>query len=291
MPTSSGVCHWPLAALLLPLVLSALLTAHAARHISPVQDPEHASRAFSRKLLQYSSLYWGPICQGDEFRKTYAVPRQGTFSICSAAAGGVSFNVTNSIATYLGVNSTLLPPPGKAGKVNLPGLEAALRSAGVDPETNLVLQPMEFLENYAQAGLAIEDSSMRPLPQLIHIALKSKNAFSLRNVLCITSWLKMNPTAKLLIFDNDEQAQYVQTYTPENWEVFRSLPRPVSKSDFWRYAVLCKHGGVYTGAERHRLGGSSLCHAVKQAMVISPRSQCKQALNIVQYQVAYYTTS
>lgn len=63
---------------------------------------------------------------------------------------------------------------------------------------------------------------------------------------CVRSWARQNPAWRCEFLDDRAVDQFVrQNCSETEYSTFCSLPLAVMKADFWRYAVLRKHGGVY----------------------------------------------
>jgi mannosyltransferase OCH1-like enzyme len=63
------------------------------------------------------------------------------------------------------------------------------------------------------------------------------------------SWVRLNPEFQVVHHNDQEADAFVcSMYDTELCQIYQSLPLPVMKADFWRYAVLYAKGGVYADA-------------------------------------------
>lgn len=63
---------------------------------------------------------------------------------------------------------------------------------------------------------------------------------------CVQTWKRQNPAFEHQLFDDGDIEAFVGSHLGgDALSIFQSLPLPVMKADFWRYAVLHKWGGVY----------------------------------------------
>lgn len=63
---------------------------------------------------------------------------------------------------------------------------------------------------------------------------------------CIRSWQELNPGWTHNFLDDEGIDNFIrENFSQREFDAFQSLPLSVMKADFWRYAVLLKHGGIY----------------------------------------------
>lgn len=73
----------------------------------------------------------------------------------------------------------------------------------------------------------------------------SKRAAELRS-----SWTSLNPSMQATLMDNAEAADFVQSFFGNHVHaVYAAFPLGVMRADFWRYAILYAHGGVYADVD------------------------------------------
>ena len=56
---------------------------------------------------------------------------------------------------------------------------------------------------------------------------------------------ELNPDAEVVLWTDDDIAEYVATQFPERQEFFRALPLDVHRWDLFRYMLLQRQGGLY----------------------------------------------
>lgn len=66
---------------------------------------------------------------------------------------------------------------------------------------------------------------------------------------CIESretWSTMNTSLPMAFMDDGEIHSFIQNnFEPSVYDIFKSYPKGVMRADFWRYAILLVHGGIY----------------------------------------------
>lgn len=83
------------------------------------------------------------------------------------------------------------------------------------------------------------------IPKIIWQTYKSKKVPPPAEA-CIRSWRQLNPNWHCEFVDDAGVAAFIRdNFSAETFEAFSALPVAVMKADFWRCAVLLKHGGVY----------------------------------------------
>jgi len=64
------------------------------------------------------------------------------------------------------------------------------------------------------------------------------------------TWMNENPSASLHMLDDDDVDRFVQTHFSDSmYREYKNWPLGVMRADFWRYAVLYIHGGIYGDAD------------------------------------------
>ncbi|KAK9806068.1 hypothetical protein WJX72_000034 [[Myrmecia] bisecta] len=88
------------------------------------------------------------------------------------------------------------------------------------------------------------DASPKLIPKLIHQTFKSGSVpASVRPFM--QSWRRYNEDWEIRFYDDEACLQFVQREFPEYLDAYRSLPKDVERSDFFRYMVVLRLGGVY----------------------------------------------
>lgn len=83
------------------------------------------------------------------------------------------------------------------------------------------------------------------IPKLIHQTYKSNNVPEGAKPMMRT-WVDVNPGWTTNFYDDKACVEFVKLNFPEYWNAYSSLPKDVERSDFFRYLVVLKHGGVYS---------------------------------------------
>lgn len=113
----------------------------------------------------------------------------------------------------------------------------------------VIWDPIKYLSDLNNVA-----SPAHPLvkfPRLVHMSMREKDSTTWDPVtaLSITSWLLMNPWHVVLLYDDGDMEQYIARFAPSHLQLFQSFEYGVQKSDFWRYMVMCGHGGVYADSD------------------------------------------
>lgn len=85
---------------------------------------------------------------------------------------------------------------------------------------------------------------VRRIPKIIHQTYKTSTV-PVRVRPLIKSWHNKNPNWTYRFYTDEDCLSFVQKEFPEYLEAYKSLPKPVERSDFFRYMVLLRFGGVY----------------------------------------------
>ncbi|KAF8072583.1 HOC1 [Scenedesmus sp. PABB004] len=158
---------------------------------------------------------------------------------CRAASGGHVWkgdSIYGQLEAYLQVNGPVLRLPRNATDITTAATILQLAAPGL----KLVLDPLLYLQLLPEP---------RGVPRVIHMTLRDKRALAPHQLLCMLSWGRRHAGWALLLYDDADMAAYMERYFPALMPTFRQLATPVEKSDAWRYAVLCGHGGVYTDTD------------------------------------------
>lgn len=87
------------------------------------------------------------------------------------------------------------------------------------------------------------------IPKVIWQTASSATDIPLDGVNCMGSWSSLNPSWVMRFADDQDIRRFFQLKMPEFLETFDQLPLGVMKADFWRYAVIYRHGGVYADVD------------------------------------------
>ena len=94
-----------------------------------------------------------------------------------------------------------------------------------------------------------EPSEPQPLiPRLIHQTYKSRDVPEAARRM-MSTWTERNPTWRARFYDDAACVAFVRSEFPEYYDAYVSLPKDVERSDFFRYLVLLRHGGVYADVD------------------------------------------
>lgn len=83
------------------------------------------------------------------------------------------------------------------------------------------------------------------VPRLVHQTYKSRSALTERDVALMKTWSDMNPGWEMRFYDDEDCKRFVSEHFPDYYEAYASLEKKVEQSDFFRYLVVLKLGGVY----------------------------------------------
>ena len=88
-------------------------------------------------------------------------------------------------------------------------------------------------------------SGSKLIPRIIHQTYKSRKALTERDRAMMQTWSDMNPDWETRFYEDEDCAAFVNEHFPEYFEAYSGLTKKVEQSDFFRYLVILKHGGVY----------------------------------------------
>ncbi|QDZ23394.1 glycosyltransferase [Chloropicon primus] len=89
------------------------------------------------------------------------------------------------------------------------------------------------------------NSNKKKIPKIIHQTYGSK-ALSSKLRYLVQSWRELNPGWEIRFYDDEACLNFVKQEFPEYVKAYVTLPKSVERSDFFRYMVIYKYGGVYT---------------------------------------------
>lgn len=93
-----------------------------------------------------------------------------------------------------------------------------------------------------------EPSSKALIPRLIHQTYKSNDVPEAARRM-MSTWTAVNPSWQTRFYDDAACVAFVESEFPEYYDAYTSLPKDVERSDFFRYLVLLRHGGVYADVD------------------------------------------
>jgi len=88
-------------------------------------------------------------------------------------------------------------------------------------------------------------SGSKLVPRLVHQTYKSRSALTERDAALMKTWSDMNPGWEMRFYDDEDCKRFVNEHFPEYYQAYASLEKKVEQSDFFRYLVVLKLGGVY----------------------------------------------
>lgn len=91
---------------------------------------------------------------------------------------------------------------------------------------------------------ASPDATPKLIPRIIHQTFKDRNVPPQARQYMRT-WRSMNPGWEIRFYDDAACLEFVRTEFPEYLAAYKALERDVERSDFFRYMVVLRHGGVY----------------------------------------------
>ncbi len=86
--------------------------------------------------------------------------------------------------------------------------------------------------------------SKKKIPQYIHQTYKT-DQIPEKMVPLVRSWRHMNPTWHYSFYNDSQCLEFVEREFPEYLETYNALPKSVERSDFFRYMVILRYGGIY----------------------------------------------
>ena len=86
------------------------------------------------------------------------------------------------------------------------------------------------------------------IPRLIHQTYKSRDVPEAARRMMAT-WTDRNPAWQTRFYDDAACVSFVRSEFPEYYDAYTSLPKDVERSDFFRYLVVLRLGGVYADVD------------------------------------------
>lgn len=90
-----------------------------------------------------------------------------------------------------------------------------------------------------------QNTNNKQIPKIIHQTYGSQ-ALSSKLRYFVQSWRELNPGWEIRFYDDEACLNFVKQHFPEYLKAYVSLPKSVERSDFFRYMIIYKYGGVYT---------------------------------------------
>eukprot|EP00210_Caulerpa_lentillifera_P001107 g1068.t1 len=103
-------------------------------------------------------------------------------------------------------------------------------------------QELSMLIRKHQELRAVQDGER--IPRIIHQTYKSEKLPS-GMVSLVKSWIDMNPNWTYRFYNDTDCLEFVKNEFPQYLDAYKSLPKNVERSDFFRYMVILRFGGVY----------------------------------------------
>lgn len=151
------------------------------------------------------------------------------------------------VAQELGFGSVVQPPSHHTNMT----LPEALKLLQLDA-SRVILDPLPYLDQMDKSGESLKFYGVEQKikwPPVIHMTVKNKANWRWLGLLSISSWLIQNPTYKVLLYDDSDIESYVNTYFKTEMDLFSSIDTGIQRSDYFRYVVMCGHGGVYADVD------------------------------------------
>ena len=87
------------------------------------------------------------------------------------------------------------------------------------------------------------------IPRIIHQTFKSRSSLGPHTARLMATWPQMNPTWKVMYWDDAAVAQFVEQHYPQYLEAFEGLATKVEQADFFRYLIVYHYGGLYADTD------------------------------------------
>jgi len=83
------------------------------------------------------------------------------------------------------------------------------------------------------------------IPRIVHQTFKSRGTLTEKDKAMMQTWRAQNPEWEIRFYDDEDCTRFVQEHFPDYYDAYAALVKKVERSDFFRYLVILKHGGVY----------------------------------------------
>jgi hypothetical protein len=132
-------------------------------------------------------------------------------------------------------------------------LAGSLAAAGArllgGPRTPLQLSDLLQLSGDGERAAAARYSSEprsapKLIPRILHQTYKTR-AVPPEVGAYMRTWREANPGWEVRFYDDQDCLDFVRREFPEYMDAYRRLRKDVERSDFFRYMVVLRHGGVY----------------------------------------------
>jgi len=105
------------------------------------------------------------------------------------------------------------------------------------------------LSSKEKAMFANATSTPKLVPRLVHQTYKSRKALTERDRASMKTWSDANPGWEMRFYDDEDCKRFVSEHFPDYYQAYASLEKKVEQSDFFRYLVVLKFGGVYADVD------------------------------------------
>lgn len=92
-------------------------------------------------------------------------------------------------------------------------------------------------------------AGVKLIPRVIHQTYKSRASLTDRHRAMMKTWEDLNPEWETRFYDDEACDAFVREHFPDYHAAYASLTKKVEQSDFFRYLVVLKHGGVYADVD------------------------------------------
>jgi len=85
------------------------------------------------------------------------------------------------------------------------------------------------------------------IPKIIHQTYRNQECVEMCPTLkyCQSKAIELHKDFKYKFYSDEDMFNYMQSYFPEFWDGFSSLPKKIMKVDMFRYFLMYNEGGVY----------------------------------------------
>ncbi|GMH40318.1 hypothetical protein BSKO_08222 [Bryopsis sp. KO-2023] len=99
-------------------------------------------------------------------------------------------------------------------------------------------------EFFDRRSLGSGQGGQQAIPRIIHQTYKSRD-FPKSVKPLVESWSRVNPGWEVRFYDDEACVELVRNEFPQYFDAYKALPKDVERSDFFRYMVILRYGGVY----------------------------------------------